>query len=459
MNTRRHYPILFLLLMLSLGELPIHAQNMEARLTDAIHHFMTDYEVPGITLYAAVADGGTWHHTVGLANRDTGDALTSNHHFRIGSITKTFTAAAVLRLVDQGRLDLDTPLDTYLPSLLPHGNVITIRQLLSHRSGLHDHLNDITAFTDSLLINPTRAFTPESLIAAGAALGLASEPGTAYRYSNTGYAILGLLLETLTGQTYEEAVQTLVLDPLGLVHTHVALYHDPHPPFAVGYHLSANEWIDFQGVNYSLYFGTASVASTATDLTTFLHSLLDGTLLEPATLEAMMGFQPTGTDGLDYGLGLANFSGFIGHNGLEFGYSSFAGVFPEIGLTLVALGNASHTTVMPLITEVARLFLESISTSIESPETVVYPFTLTANYPNPFNPTTTLTFETSTPMALTLEVFDTQGRRIALLLDDQLLVPGQHEAVFDAHHLPNGVYFARLSGHGHQQTHRMVLLK
>lgn len=178
--------------------------------------------MPGI--FAEVRDGDqTWRGSSGVADLDTGRPVQPNMRQRVGSITKTFVAAAVLRQVEAGEVHLDAPISRYLPQLVPgeRGDTITVRMLLNHTSGLPDYLP--YAFESlqqqspkSLDDNRFRQFQPEELIAMGVTAPPAAEPGsTPGVYSNTNYLLLGQLLEKVTGTTAQRYITENVIKRAG----------------------------------------------------------------------------------------------------------------------------------------------------------------------------------------------------------------------------------------------------
>ncbi|WP_432576718.1 serine hydrolase domain-containing protein [Kineococcus esterisolvens] len=253
--------------------------------------------------------------------------------FRVGSITKTFVATVVLQLVAEGRVELDAPVARYLPGLLPDGDRITVRMLLQHTSGLAN-------YTGLLPTGPEEFSTPEAfeeeryrhheardLVALAAAQPLDFEPGTSWSYSNTGYLVAGLLVEEVTGQSWREAVEERVVEPLHLRGTsapgdRVTL----PPPHAHGYARIGGEVVNVTRMNATIAGAAGEVVSTTADLDRFLDALLDGRLLSAAQLAEMKRTTPVSPQ---YGLGLVAAPlecGVTawGHDGGIAGYTSIA---------------------------------------------------------------------------------------------------------------------------------------
>ncbi|WP_369148988.1 serine hydrolase domain-containing protein [Streptomyces sp. R44] len=276
--------------------------------------------VPGV--FAEVRDSGrVWRGASGVADVATGRPVTPDMLQRVGSITKTFTAAAILQQVEQGRIRLDAPIADYLPDLIPgeRGRKITVRMLLNHTSGIPDHIR--YAFPSlqvpspkSLDDNRFRQFSRAELIELGLSAPPAAEPGTAPGvYSNTNYHILCELLETVTGERAEDYITRNVILRAGLKHTYFPTGTDIKGPHARMYE---SLWglidppRDYSVYNMSWVAGTADLVSTMNDLNRFFGELLDGRIVSRASLAEMQRTTPViALDGstVAYGLGLERF--------------------------------------------------------------------------------------------------------------------------------------------------------
>ncbi|WP_225800825.1 serine hydrolase [Streptomyces sp. NK15101] len=279
--------------------------------------------VPG--LFAEVRAGDrVWRGAAGVADVATGRPVTADMRHRVGSITKTFTAAAVLQLAEAGRIGLDAPIGRYLPKLVPgeRGDAITVRMLINHTSGLAEYLPyaypSLKAFPvvadtrpDSLDDLRFTRFDPVELVGLGVAAPSVGVPGGAPGvYSNTNYLLLGLLLEQVTGTTAEQYITRNVIERAGLRDTEL-----PTGPYVDGPHSQMYEaWFGMIDPprDYSVYdmswTGLAgSLISTVADLNRFYRLLLAGEIVSPSSLAQMRHTGPVvshaGTT-IDYGLGL-----------------------------------------------------------------------------------------------------------------------------------------------------------
>ncbi|MEV0419785.1 serine hydrolase domain-containing protein [Streptosporangium canum] len=317
---------------------------------DAIH------EAGMYGAYSAVRDAGTdWSGAAGVADVRTKRPVHPRMLHRVGSITKTFTAVALLQQVERGKIELDAPVARYLPELIPgeRGQKITVRTLLNHTSGIGDYISGAfpsfqQGSTASLDDNRFRDFSPEELVGFGLEAPSTGEPGQNWSYSNTNYIIAGLLLEKVTGAAAEPYITRHVIRKAGLRDTSF-----PRTPLIPGPHSKAYE--SFYGYidpprDYSVYdmswAGTAgAVVSTMDDLNRFYRALLGGRLLGPAQLAQMRTTVPV-TDGqgnvvMNYGLGLyaqdLPCGRFWGHDGGVFGMGTFSLSSPD-GRRQLSLG-------------------------------------------------------------------------------------------------------------------------
>ncbi|HTL35663.1 MAG TPA: serine hydrolase domain-containing protein, partial [Kofleriaceae bacterium] len=239
--------------------------------------------------------------------------------FEIQSTTKTFTAALVLMFVEDGRVTLDTPLGSVLPAtdtqgLLvianhDYGPELTLRQLMHHTAGLPDYWNDgpfgsdgMNAFQRAYVADPDRMFEPRELVEYARHLTPIALPGTKHHYTDTGYVLLGLVIEQLAGKPYHQVMRERILTPLGLTHTYLRYREADLGPVTAWY--DDGELV--AGVRHqSADWAGGGYVSTAADLARFLRALADREILhEQETLDAMREWGPTDVDGIEYGLGL-----------------------------------------------------------------------------------------------------------------------------------------------------------
>ncbi|MEU5876376.1 serine hydrolase domain-containing protein [Spirillospora sp. NPDC047279] len=260
--------------------------------------------------------------------------------FRVGSQTKMLTAALVLQLADEGKVGLDDPIGRHLPGVVKgkglDPNAITVRQLLQHRSGIKDNLGFVNGDylqTAQLLLNPWWQIVPptrQQMVNEGTKYGKQAEPGARGVYSNTGYTVLGMLVEKLTGTDLTTAMKTRIIDRVGMPST---FYPRPGQkqmpePFARGYlSLKGAAFADVTNFEPAVWGAAAGLVSTGRDMTKFVNALASGQVVSPKRLAEMRRTSPVINGVGDYGLGLKAFPTACGtawgHTGSVAGYSTY----------------------------------------------------------------------------------------------------------------------------------------
>ncbi|MFK0110399.1 serine hydrolase domain-containing protein [Streptomyces sp. NPDC091217] len=299
-------------------------------------------------------DDGTkvYGSTRGLADRSTGRALTTADRFRVGSVTKTFSAVVLLQLADEHKLALDTSVDHYLPGLLPDDR-ITVRQVLSHRSGLYDYTNDMFASSVSgFEAVRNKVFTYRQLVNLSLAKPRTNAPGAAYSYSNTNFVVAGMLIEKLTGHSVKTEYENRIFQPLRLSDTFY-VHPDTKIPgqHANGYLTSDKagaEPVDATDQTVSWAQSAGAIISSARDLDTFYSALVRGKLTSATALADMERFSRVNST-TSYGLGLRRRDlscgiSVYGHTGAVQGYYTYAFTTKDGKRSLTALADTSNNS-------------------------------------------------------------------------------------------------------------------
>jgi D-alanyl-D-alanine carboxypeptidase len=290
--------------------------------------------VPGVIIETR-DERGTHTIVAGAGDVRTLEPPRPSGQFRIGSVTKSFTATLVLGLVADGRIQLDTPIDRYLPGVLPYAAPITVRQLLQHRSGLFDYGSVLWADPKLVARSRFRDHAPPDLVRIATQQPMQFTPGSEFLYSNTDYVLLAMLVEKVTGNPYAHELSRRVLNPAGLRDTYVA-GHDPHlrHPSARGYEaVHSSIWLtDLTTYNMSVAVGSGDLVSSADDLNQFYSALLGGRLLPHTLLRQMQQTEPA-FPGFEYGLGLGRTElcgqDVWGHVGGVPGYGTYSFISPR----------------------------------------------------------------------------------------------------------------------------------
>ncbi|WP_242218277.1 serine hydrolase [Bacillus cereus group sp. BfR-BA-01380] len=290
--------------------------------------------IPGI-LAKTSEDGKAWGYAAGVANLSTKQPMKTDFRFRIGSVTKTFTATVVLQLAGENRLNLDDSIEKWLPGVIQgngyDGNQITIRQILNHTSGIAEYLRS----KDADMMNTKKTYTAEEIVKIGLSLPPDFAPGKGWSYSDTGYVLLGILIEKVTGNSYAEEIENRIIEPLELSNTFLPGNSSviPGTKHARGYVQpdGASELKDVTYYNPSIASSAGDMISTADDLNKFFSYLLSGKLLKEQQLKQMLTTVPTGSAEISgYGLGiyetkLPNGVSIWGHTGSIPGFITLVG--------------------------------------------------------------------------------------------------------------------------------------
>ncbi|CAM5363650.1 Class A beta-lactamase-related serine hydrolase OS=Streptomyces alboniger OX=132473 GN=CP975_15140 PE=4 SV=1 [Streptomyces alboniger] len=327
-------------------------------------------DMDGVTaaLNAALANGapgamarftgpeGVRTRTAGVSDRVSGAAMDTRARFRIGSVSKTFSSVVLLQLVDEGRLELDAPVNRYLPGLLPDDR-ITVRHLLTHRSGLADYTDAMFAKTvPGFEAVRNRVFTYQELVDLSLAEPRTTEPGAAYKYSNANFVVVGMLIEKATGTPVAKQYERRIIKPLRLRHTSYV-----HPETRIeGTHVrgylhpdeAGAPLVDSTEQTVSWAQSAGAVISDPADLNTFTTALMRGRLLSPRMLDAMTTVTPTDTTQTRfYGLGLRRYdlscgTQVYGHTGTVQGFYTYAFATRDGKRALSAMANTSNRGVV-----------------------------------------------------------------------------------------------------------------
>lgn len=344
MNNRRL--AIFLCAILSAIQIgSASAQTLESELQRVLDFELAKPDRFGASLHVDINGLGAWTVTSGIANINTNTSPNPDSRYRIGSITKTFVSALVLKLVDQGLVTLDTSIETILPGLIPNGPSISLRHLLSHTSGLKDHIDDSNNLIEITLIdNLVFHWSPQELVQIAVDLGPWSNPGNGFHYSNTGYAVLGLAVEEITGNPLAMALNDMIFEPLRLTNTSVSWDTVAADPELRAYATFDDQSIlDLTEISRSFMYGAGGIVSSTTDLVRWSQLLLSGQVISSQMLAQMMNTNSTGQI-FDYGLGFmeigSDIFNRIGHRGGGFGYRAEMWYIPEQDITVITMANS-----------------------------------------------------------------------------------------------------------------------
>ena len=271
----------------------------------------------------------------GFANLEWNIPNSPQTKFRLGSVTKQFTAAAILLLEERGKLKIDDPIKKYLIDAPAAWDKITIFHLLTHTSGIPS----FTSFPDYAALEASQT-TPENLVSRFRDKPLDFQPGEKWSYSNSGYVLLGYLIEKISGQDYAKFVQQNIFTPLGMKDSGYDSNSAIIPRRASGYAPGHDGFINAGFVHMSVPFAAGGLYSTTEDLLRWERGLFGGKLLSDASLQKMT--TPYKND-YAFGLSVAEAKGrkVIQHGGGIEGFNTFLTYYPDDKLTVIVLGNLS----------------------------------------------------------------------------------------------------------------------
>lgn len=263
----------------------------------------------------------------------------SNSIYQIGSITKSFTAVIVLKLVEQGKLGLQDKISKYIPDY-PKGDKISIQNLLNHTSGIYNYTNDIDDNDTAIVCYP---ISKKRVVEVFENKPLAFRPGKYFQYSNSGYFLLGMIIENITGMPYQSVVKQMIFSPLQMGHSGFDFKNLKSDNKTQGY-----AWINIDSskasyiIDSTVYFSAGSIYSTTRDMLQFAKAISSNNLLSNESWKKA--FTP-GKGGYGYGFWIANTmfgKRYITHSGGMLGYISDFAYFPDDDISIILLSNTGN---------------------------------------------------------------------------------------------------------------------
>lgn len=361
-NDGRRMTLSRLLLLSSLLSLPLTAQESPdkdtlAAIDQLVEQVMAEQKIPGVTVGIA-RDGKTiLSKGYGFADLELEVPMRAEHIFRIGSITKQFTAAAIVRLIENGELDREAMLRDVLPEQAFEGHEITIEQLLHHTSGIKSYTGMGQAWQE-VVRNP---LPPAELIALVKTQPFDFPPGKGWAYNNTGYYLLGMIVEEVTGEPYDQYIQNEFFSPLEMSRSSYGWEQPIIKGRAEGYSLRDNQVVNDDFLYMGHPYAAGSLLSTVDDLITWTHALHDGRVVDSDSYQLMITPVQTsrGSAGYGYGLMISKLGEHprIAHGGGIFGFSTQLSYYPEQKLCVAVLLNTDAVSAGRLENRITRRLL------------------------------------------------------------------------------------------------------
>ena len=315
----------------------VTAQRRE-RLKAAVDGYMEQYDFSGSILISV--DGiSLCEYSRGFADKSNATPNTSATKIELGSITKQFTAAAIMLLQEQGKLSVHDTVDKYIPEY-DFGGDMTIENLLNMTSGIPDFLNSMIYLNDIHEIDMMEPCSFENVLRFANSNGIEFTPGSSFKYSNTNYMLLGEIIARLSGVTYEQFVENNILKPLGMTNTTMNM----NDADAVGYLIDGSEG----DKSDTTYFGAAGeIASCTVDMNKWLNGFVNGKVVNQSSM-----YQMLNNSGMGYGYGwFISQNGYYWHTGQSMACYTMDLISLDYGINVIVLSNVDDENVETICTD------------------------------------------------------------------------------------------------------------
>jgi len=324
--------------------------------------------IPGLAL-AVCRNGQVIKATgYGLANVELDAKVTPETIFQTGSVGKQFTAIAVMMLVEEGKIAIDDKISKYIPESPEKWSKVTVRNLLTHTSGIADYGGEEDTMGKGV-INFRKDYTEEELVRAFSTMPIDFAPGDKWKYSNTGYVLLGIIIHRVTGRFYGDVLQERIFMPLGMTSTRIISESDIVPHRSSGYRLVKGELKNQEWVSPTLNTtADGALYTNVLDLAKWDAALYQRKFLKPSSYDAM--WTPVKlNDGKTYpygfGWSIQDEAGhhIVSHDGAWQGFTMTIARFLDNGLTVIVMTNLDENNSNPskIVAEVAKIYLRSVS--------------------------------------------------------------------------------------------------
>ena len=279
-------------------------------------------------------DSIIFEKAIGFANVEEETLNNETTGFRIGSITKTYTAVLILKAIEENKLSINHTLDNFFPQFI-NANKISVANLLEQKSGIYNYSE-----IENQEFWEQQFHTPNEIINNIASQKSTFEPGTKFEYSNSNYVLLGYILEKIYNKSYEEILKEKITSPLNLQRTYYTFETNPFKNEALSYNIQ-NKYIQNTTINYSNHIGGGGIVSTASEVNKFLSALFNEKIISKKSIEIML---PKEKYNYGYGIFKLPFDNPIGyeHSGRVANYISQYWYFPSENLGIVTLCNATN---------------------------------------------------------------------------------------------------------------------
>lgn len=325
----------------------LSAQDLNIKRLDSLFSLLEKYDRAMGSISVAHKGKSVYQKSIGFADEDQKVKATANTTYRIGSLSKMFTATIVMQLIEEGKLSLEEKLSAFYPAL-PNADQITIKQLLQHTSGISDIIKS-RDFENWMLAKRSK----EELLSKIKEIGTTSPPGEKRAYSNTNYIILSLIAEDVEHKEFGKILEERILKPLDLKHTYYGDNDGSGKNEASSYKKQDGRWEKVHGIHLSIPMGAGGILSTPEDLNRFINALFDGKLVSEATLALMRKEPGIGM----YPIPVLREEEMIGHMGGMDAFQSLLVYMPRQDMTFAFSFNAIDYSYKELVMGIFNILL------------------------------------------------------------------------------------------------------
>jgi D-alanyl-D-alanine carboxypeptidase len=452
------------LLFISIVEVKAQVpEDIAETLQDIMEIYQGDETIPGISAAVNIYNVGIWTGTSGESFDDV--PLLDNMLMGIGSNTKTFTSALMFKLSEQDFVSLDDPINLWLPDYDYIDPNITIRQLLRHNSGIADFWT--TSYVDAIFANPDSVWSPEDILGfVGPPL---FDPGTNVSYSNTNFTLAGMIIEAAAGQEYHTLIRNSILTQLDLNHTYLEGFEVIDSVSAHPWHLGEDTYLVPRVAVTTGAFAAGCIKSTPEDMVIWFDQLFNQDFLSDDSFSEMTDFinlAGSNINGVGCGIFRMNYNSktYYFHGGNIRGYSSYTLYDTEDKHSISIIRNDTFIdceSVALGLSDVLNVLVKSEDENIDN--SVPHPVSRIQIFPNPFNPSTTisLSFSKEDIKECELLIYNSKGQLIR-----RYPIPNNKSSVVwdgtdqNDQSVSSGIYYSILRSKGISLgTRKMVLLK
>jgi CubicO group peptidase (beta-lactamase class C family) len=342
---------------IALLSLSAYAQNLEQKVDSLLLNIFKDKSGPGGVFMIAKGGRSIYQKAFGKANLELGADLTAKNVFQLGSVTKQFTAIAILKLEEQGMLKVTDPISTYIPDY-PFGDKITLHHLLTHTSGIKDFTK-----IKSIQQIAEKDLSPKELLEFFKNEPVDFKPGEKFEYNNSGYVILGHIIELVSRETYENYIKKNIFEKLKMNTSRYASDREIIVNRAYGYHQKATGYVNKTKISFTIPFSSGSLMSTLDDMLKWQNALNQNLIVNEKTIKkAFTKYQLNNGEVFTYGYGwhLKEIDSIPAreHGGSIFGFKTMAVYIPSRDIYVIGFSNCDCNSPTQVTRDIAALALK-----------------------------------------------------------------------------------------------------